>query len=467
MKYGVIVCRETKNIGDDIQSYAAARLLPRVDYYIEREHMDVFRPMEDECVATIMNGWFMDHKLGWPVSPCINPLYVSMHFLEKDWLMVEDTFLKGVGGEDLVSHGPVGARDTSTLQMLERNGIPAYFSGCLTLTLPQMPKHDVEEPYVCLTDVSNETIQYVKALYPDVAFRVIEQVASDGPYKVDQNAPWPERFRRVEELLEVYQNAAAVITTRLHCAMPCLALGVPVLFLRDDSLTEGSRLDGLFELANSAKTSDFLQGNVLFDLNSPPANPTGYQEFRRKLIETVNHFLAENRENTEELKERFLQYDKDWERRALWKNEILLTLKSKHDDSWNEYHEYLEKLSEGKKWLEEQWKGAVSENTRLKQQCEKLSGEKEQLEQWCKEQAEGKDWLEGQWKNLTEENKRLKQQCRELTEGKEWLEGQWRNLLRENRELSNQRDALAVENEKYRKMSGWDHLRVALKNGRR
>ena len=145
--------------------------------------------------------------------------------------------------------------------------------------------------------------------------------------------------------------------------------------------------------------------------------------------------MAENRENTAELKERFLQYDKDWERRALWKNEILLTLKSKHDDSWNEYHEYLEKLSEGKKWLEEQWKGAVSENTRLKQQCEKLSGEKEQLEQWCKEQAEGKNWLEEQW----------------------------RNLLRENRELSNQRDALAVENEKYRKMSGWDHFKSMLK----
>lgn len=224
---------------------------------------------------------------------------------------------------------------------------------------------------------------------------------------------------------EVVAAAGKQLFVGVYCAMPCLALGVPVLFLRDDSLIEGSRMDGLFELANSAKTSDFLQGNVLFDLNSPPANPTEYQEFRRKLIETVNHFLAENRENTAELKERFLQYDKDWERRALWKNEILLTLKSKHDDSWNEYHEYLEKLSEGKKWLEEQWKSAVSENTRLKQQCQ------------------------------------------DLTEGKDWLEGQWRNLLRENRELSNQRDALAVENEKYRKMSGWDHLRVVLKKENR
>lgn len=365
MKYGVIVCRETRNIGDDIQSYAASRLLPCVDYYIEREHMDVFRPMENECVSTIMNGWFMNNKLGWPVSPCINPLYVSMHFLEKDSLMVGDAFLKGVGGEDLIAHGPVGARDISTLQMLERNEIPAYFSGCMTLTLPHMPRCDAEEPYVCLTDVSDETIQYVKDQYPDMTIRVIEHEASEGPYKVDQNATWQERFRKVEELLELYQNAAAVITTRLHCAMPCLALGVPVLFLREDALIEGSRMEGLFELAHSARTSDFLEGKVIFDLKSPPANPTEYQKLRLKLIETVNHFLAENQENTAELRSRFRQYDEDWERRALWKDEILLSLKKEHDKSWNENHEYLAQLIEGKNWLEKQWKVAVMEKERL------------------------------------------------------------------------------------------------------
>ena len=69
MKYGVIVYEETNNIGDDIQSYAAAQLLPHIDYYIEREHLDVFRPKEDEPVNAIINGWLMYNKLGWPVSP--------------------------------------------------------------------------------------------------------------------------------------------------------------------------------------------------------------------------------------------------------------------------------------------------------------------------------------------------------------------------------------------------------------
>lgn len=99
----------------------------------------------------------------------------------------------------------------------------------------------------------------------------------------------------------------------------------------------------------------------------------------------------------------------------------------------------------------------------LKLQSEKFAEEKRCLEQQCKDLTEGKEWLEGQWKNLTEENKRLEQWCKEQAEGKDWLEEQWRNLLRENRELSNQRDALAVENEKYRKMSGWDHFKSMLK----
>ena len=111
MKYGVIVYKKTKNIGDDIQSYAAAQLLPQVDYYIEREHLDVFRSNEQEAVNVIVNGWMMYNKLGWPISPCINPLYLSMHFWENDALGVNDLFLQGLGSEDLRKHEPVGCRD--------------------------------------------------------------------------------------------------------------------------------------------------------------------------------------------------------------------------------------------------------------------------------------------------------------------------------------------------------------------
>lgn len=418
MKYGVIVCRQTDNIGDDIQSYAAARLLPQVDYYIEREHMDVFRPKEKEPVNAIINGWLMNNKLGWPISPCINPLYISMHFQENDDLLVGEDFLKGVGAEDLIEKGPVGARDTGTLHMLERNGIPGYFSGCVTLTLPQMPRHENEKPYVCLTDISEEAAAYVRNQYPELDFRTIEHVPNKLPALVEKDAPWPERLKKVEELLEIYQNASAVITTRLHCAMPCLALGTPVLLLQDDVLFDPSRLDGLSELAHTAKTSDFIQGQVRYDLASPPANPTQYLSVRQRLIETVHRFLDDNAACTPELMERFGRYDGEWEKRALWKDELFLNLKKKHEEDWQKTHEAFEIMEAGRKWLEQN-------NTELKK--------------WIDELEAGKKWIEQQNSTLTQENASLRGWIEELEARKRWMEPQNSLLIRANAALMNSR----------------------------
>ena len=135
MKYGIVVYEESNNIGDDIQSYAAAQLLPKVDYLIEREHLDIFRPKEGEIVNVIINGWLMYNKLGWPVSQCINPLYISVHFRKDDPLGIKDDFLKGLGGEELRKFQPIGCRDLETQQFLSEAGFETWFSGCVTITL--------------------------------------------------------------------------------------------------------------------------------------------------------------------------------------------------------------------------------------------------------------------------------------------------------------------------------------------
>ena len=44
MKYGIIVNINTDNIGDDVQSYAAEKLLPHLDAIVSRENMDEFYP---------------------------------------------------------------------------------------------------------------------------------------------------------------------------------------------------------------------------------------------------------------------------------------------------------------------------------------------------------------------------------------------------------------------------------------
>ena len=77
MKYGLISYDYTTNLGNEIQSIAARRFLPQIDYYIEHEKLDQFT---GDNVKMIMNGWFVDCPTAWPPSDSINPLLVSMHF---------------------------------------------------------------------------------------------------------------------------------------------------------------------------------------------------------------------------------------------------------------------------------------------------------------------------------------------------------------------------------------------------
>ena len=54
----------------------------------------------------------------------------------------------------LQKHAPIGCRDHYTLQLLQKHQIPAYFSGCLTLSLNRQgfsrPQQAPQEPYILL-----------------------------------------------------------------------------------------------------------------------------------------------------------------------------------------------------------------------------------------------------------------------------------------------------------------------------
>ena len=111
MKFGLMVEQDTRNIGDDVQAYVTKRFLPRVDYYVDRNHIDEFVPDTEEKIAVITNGWFLQYTLNWPPSPYIKPLPISMHFTYKDWFW--DTtdrayHLQGYGLEYLKSIEPIG-----------------------------------------------------------------------------------------------------------------------------------------------------------------------------------------------------------------------------------------------------------------------------------------------------------------------------------------------------------------------
>ena len=55
----------------------------------------------------------------------------------------------------------------------------------------------------------------------------------------------------IANLLNKYARAKLVITSRIHCALPCLAMGTPVIFINGfDSFVDSCRFDGIIELFN-------------------------------------------------------------------------------------------------------------------------------------------------------------------------------------------------------------------------
>lgn len=295
MKYGVVYYKETDNIGDDIQNYAAIRFLPQVDYLIDRECLHDFQ--SEEPVAVIMNGWYLHNKFFWPPAKSIYPLCISMHFTKNDYMGIGYKYLDGMGGAYLKNYQPIGSRDASTFDVLQEKGIETYLSGCVTLTLSPREKKENVGNYICLVDVLDEVEEKIKNMLPSDSEVQIKKTTHWVDYKTAKIS-WDNRIKNVEELLDIYQNARCVITKRLHCALPCLALGTPVLLLLDEEKDDVTRYSHFTDLLHVASTEEFVKGLCSYDVFNPPSNKDTYLKEREKLIQIIEQFVLSTKETT-------------------------------------------------------------------------------------------------------------------------------------------------------------------------
>lgn len=297
MKFGLMVEKDTRNIGDDVQAYAVKRFLPKIDYYIDRNHIDEFIPETEERVATIINGWFLQYTLNWPPSPYIKPLPISMHFTYKDWFW--DTtdrayHLQGYGLDYLKNIEPIGCRDSHTVKLLRSKGINTEYTGCMTLTL--QPFEGIEkQDYICAVDVSDEVVEQIRKT-TDMEVKVVTHTVPEDYYKLS----WNERMKNVEELLKLYQGARAVISYRLHCALPCLALGTAVVLLNEDYRND--RFGDYTKYIESCNENDFVSGKVKYDYRNIPIHSDEWKILRENLIKRCQEFVR-NCERNEEIYE--------------------------------------------------------------------------------------------------------------------------------------------------------------------
>lgn len=279
MKYGLLTYREGKekyNVGDYVQSLAAKQFLPEVDQYLNREKLGEYYGSE---IKLIMNGWFTHNIHKWVPSEPINPLFVSFHLNST----AAPFMLSDRGIAYLKQHQPIGCRDKFTVQILKEKGIDAYFTGCLTLTLDNYKVDDSErgddiyivDPFYNYPTTDKLFLtpkHFVKGVLKGDAFNlnkiqkqlkkvVHKDVLASAKY-VTQILPVgkqtdDEKFAYAEECLKKYAKAKLVITSRIHCALPCLAMGTPVIFLNSfNTFVDTCRFDGIIELFNRIDVAD-------------------------------------------------------------------------------------------------------------------------------------------------------------------------------------------------------------------
>ncbi|MDE6717328.1 MAG: polysaccharide pyruvyl transferase family protein [Muribaculaceae bacterium] len=324
MKYGLLTYTDTPtgtNIGDYIQSLAARQYLPQVDQLLNRERLDDY---DDDEVKLIMNGWFTHTPSHWIPAKNIHPHFVAFHINHS----VQSRMLTQEGITYLKTHGPIGCRDLFTTELLQSKGVPAFYSGCLTLTLDLKykvadkergddiyivdPIFNIEEGETLLKSPRSFLSALLRGKFIDL-FRKKRLINRIIPKEIRKKAiythhqlppndiPDSERFRIAEDLLHRYAKAKLVITSRIHCALPCLALGTPVIFI--DSFSDSSnksRLKGLTDLFNrievNLKTGEI---HYMYKNDSTPVsghkiypNPSAYLRLADSLKESCKKFIA-------------------------------------------------------------------------------------------------------------------------------------------------------------------------------
>ena len=216
MKFACLRYDNAGNLGDEIQSIAAEQFLPRIDTYLDRDNLGRVT-QRDPCLV-IMNGWFTHHPVTcFPPSDAIVPLFIGFHIT--NWNNTARHFLSPKGIAYFKCHEPIGCRDRHTMELLADKGVKSFNSKCLTLTFPKR-KIEPEKGKVLLVDASHIPIpEFLHAQAISVSHLTSHIFGHET------------KMLMAKRLLAIYRNEASlVITTRLHCALPCIAMGVPVIF---------------------------------------------------------------------------------------------------------------------------------------------------------------------------------------------------------------------------------------------
>lgn len=208
----IVDSKVVKNIGDDMQIFAIEYLYKYmgIDYNtVCRIPVSELRLYSGEDVILPINFPFQGMV---KLSENIIPVYIGL------------SLYSGCVAElmQLRKYEPIGCRDIYTYYELQKRGIDAYVNGCLTMTLPKNKNSTCGDKYF-IVDAPDKLMPYIPEYIIQNAEYVRHVYFDDELDKVNE-----EYTRRLYDKYK--REAKMVITSRMHCAIPCIAAGIPTIF---------------------------------------------------------------------------------------------------------------------------------------------------------------------------------------------------------------------------------------------
>lgn len=216
------------NLGDNMQTFAIENLYRKMnikDSEIVRIYYNEIGTYKGEYIILPMN-MFGSKKCNndiFPTSPYIIPLFIGFNYSSSKCIDYSNYFKK---------YEPIGCRDEYTLNIMREAGIEAYFSGCMTITLPVRKKCPSKNK-IFMVDTPTSLEKYIPNELKDNIEYITHEIEVDEPILSDEKVKKINDYAR--KLMERYKNEATlVVTSRLHCAAPCLAMGIPVIIVKEN-----------------------------------------------------------------------------------------------------------------------------------------------------------------------------------------------------------------------------------------
>lgn len=279
------------NLGDYIQTIATEKAIKKCMGKDDIAFEPVLRSrlVDHRGGTCVMQGWYEHKHLTFLPGPDTRPVWIGTHFND-----VARKLLQSLYKCSPIRFDDIGCRDKSTLNFCQSVGISAYYSRCLTLTLPRRSKEiEKKADKVYIVDCTEEMVSFL----PN-NIRQNAKILSQRNYNLSYQEGIKECRCKAELLLEEYKkNAKLVITTALHCAQPCLAMGIPVVFL-DPSYNEEERFSSMEGLIPLYSLEDLKNNKVVYPDEAPD-----FELLKDALLKNLKLTLQQNL-SASELQER-------------------------------------------------------------------------------------------------------------------------------------------------------------------